>query len=351
MIKRMALFVILGMVVAVIAFAAGNPPEKKLQGKAQAAMEDFFKLYKQEKLDDAATALQKVIDLEPDYHMAYYNLGVIRLRQGREDEARIGLEKALQLKPDYSQAAQALLQVLYSLGQKASASGEFAKSSELLQKALALPNAATLANRVQAHIHYLIGFNSFNLKSYPEAREGFTKCRDLADPAKEKEAFDLYANGLYFLGVTCGIEARNQESNDCFLKYLELFKSGEHKSDFLAQANYFIGNNLFTTLSPQNSKETPEKIAEEIGKIMPYAERALALNDKLENAYVLLGNCQVYLKNYEKARDIYRQVIGLFPQSPDIESYKTFLGNLEKTIAANTAKSKTPEKKKNPPKK
>ena len=72
-------------------------------------------LFRQDKLDDAATAFSQACQLEPDNPGHYYNLGVILLRQGERIEdvqarravwrqARQALERVVALQPGHGQA-------------------------------------------------------------------------------------------------------------------------------------------------------------------------------------------------------------------------------------------------------
>jgi len=55
---------------------------------------------KLEKLEDARTHLQKVIELNPDFHEAHYNLALVYLNENQLDLAKEHATKALDLRPN-----------------------------------------------------------------------------------------------------------------------------------------------------------------------------------------------------------------------------------------------------------
>ncbi|MCM3566617.1 rhomboid family intramembrane serine protease [Neobacillus mesonae] len=52
-------------------------------------------------LDDAKSHLQKAIELNPDFHEAFYNLALIYLDENNINEAKVNAEKAVKLKPNH----------------------------------------------------------------------------------------------------------------------------------------------------------------------------------------------------------------------------------------------------------
>jgi tetratricopeptide (TPR) repeat protein len=73
------------------------------------------------RLDDAATAFERALALDPDYAPAYNGLGSVRRQQGRPDEAISQFEAALHLAPDFDDARFNLANALREGGRPADA--------------------------------------------------------------------------------------------------------------------------------------------------------------------------------------------------------------------------------------
>ena len=70
------------------------------------------------KLDEAVTQCQTVLQLDADFHYAYWMLGLSRERQGHRDEAARALEKAIELSPGNPSYRASLAFVLARGGRK-----------------------------------------------------------------------------------------------------------------------------------------------------------------------------------------------------------------------------------------
>ncbi len=77
----------------------------------------------------------------------------------------------------------------------------------------------------------------------------------------------------------------------------------------MASANYFIGANLFRLLEEKLAKGDVAKVSESAQEILPYLTAAVEMKIPTEDAYVMLGNCYVYLKEYDKAMAAYQQLM------------------------------------------
>ena len=84
----------------------------------------------QNRLDEAAAALEAAIRFRPDYAEAYHNLGVVLKKLDRIHDAISAYRRALAIKPEYSAALNNLANIL-------SASGDSAEAVDLLQRAVA----------------------------------------------------------------------------------------------------------------------------------------------------------------------------------------------------------------------
>ena len=315
----------------VLAFAAGTAPaaeEKKMSKKASKLMAQALEAIRQKQPDAAIDMLRQVISMEPENAMVRHNLGVLYFEKGQPEEAISNFEVALRLQPDYQNALLALRQALFEVGKNAGTKGEHenANVSLLRLEELPVPPAENIGLRASAF--YLLGYNFFNLKQYTKAIEYFGKCQEVE--GLEKDNTDLYANATYFLGMMGHIQGQYEASNVNFRKYLSLFAASEAKPAFFSHANYFIGANLFRLLEAKMAKGEVAGMAEATAEILPLLNTAVENHIPSEDAHVMLGNCYVYQKEYDKAVLAYKRLIELFPQSPQLKNYQVFLSELQK---------------------
>jgi len=111
-----------------------------------------------------------------------------------------------------------------------------------------------------------------------------------------------------------------------------LFPEGSARPEFFTHANYFLGANLFRILEARLAKGDVSKMTESAAEILPYLKMAVENKLPNEDVYVMLGNCYVYLKEYDEAVRTYKQLIELFPQSQQLKNYQAFLPELEKML-------------------
>jgi len=323
-----AVFFLLIFLFAILAAPAES--EKKIAKKAGKLMAKALEAINQKQTDLAIDLLNQTLALTPNNAVVHHNLGVMLHQKGLIDEAIASFEKALRLQPDYQHAQLALRQTLFEAGKSASSKQEFEKANGYLLKFRDLPYTyvGKENDTMLAWARYILGFNFFNLKQYPQAQANFELCQ--AMEGMEKENLGLYANATYFLGLIHSINKQYDNSNVNFKKYLTLFVAMEKKPELYAQANYFIAVNLFQQLEAKLAKGEVAGLAEAAAEIMPYLEEAIANKLPNEDAHVMLGNCHVYRKEYDKALQVYQQLIEAFPQSPQLKSYQVFMQELQK---------------------
>lgn len=318
------------LVFAFSVFIAPAAEEKKPSKKISKLMTKAQKAIQEKQTDQAIDLLRQVISLEPSNAMVRHNLGVLLHEKGQTDEAIACFEEALRLQPDYQRAQLALRQALFEVGKAAMGLQKFDKSNEYLLKLRDLPYIYTGKenDNMLALVRFYLGYNFFNLKQYPQAQANFELCQ--AMEGLEMENLDLYANATYFLGMIDYI--KNQYQNSCynFKKYLTLYVAMEKKPELFAQANYFVGANLFRILEADLAKGNIARLAESAAEILPYLNVAIENKLAIEDAYVMLGNCYVYLKEYDKAMAAYQQLCERFPQSPQLKNYQVFMEELKK---------------------
>jgi tetratricopeptide (TPR) repeat protein len=328
-IAAVAAFILLIFAFSLVAAPAAE--EKKMSKKAGKLMARALEAIKEKQPDQAIDLLLQVVALEPENAVVRHNLGVLYFEKGLADGAIASFEEALRLESGYQNALLALRQALFETAKNASARQEFAKANGYLLKfdGLARPDAENADDRsMKAMAHYLLGYNFFNLKQYQQASDYFGKCR--AGEGLDKDNPGLYANATYFLGMSAHILGQYEVSNDHFKRYLALYSQSEAQPEFGANANYFIGANLFRLLETRMARGDVARMAESAAEILPYLNAAVENKIPSEDAYVMLGNCHVYLKEYEQAVQAYQRLIELFPQSPQLKNYQAFLDQLQK---------------------
>lgn len=321
-----SVFFLLVFVFAVL--AAPAEVDKKVAKKAGKLMAKALDAINQKQPDQAIDLLNQVVALTPGNAVVHHNLGVLYFEKGMADQAIGEFEEALRLQNDYQNALLALRQTLFETAKTANGKQDYEKAIAYLQKLVGLTRPETENKNLLASAQYLLGYNFFNLKQYPQAVEFFGKC--LANEGLEKDNLELYANATYFQGMITHIQGQYGVSKEYFQKYLALYAGSETKPAFLSHANYFIGANLFRQLEEKMTKGDVAKIAEAAQEILPYLTTAVEMNIPSEDAYVMLGNCHVFLKDYDKAMATYLRLCELFPQSPQLKNYQVFMQELQK---------------------
>jgi tetratricopeptide (TPR) repeat protein len=310
------------------ALASAGAEEKKMSKKTGKLMAKALEAINQKQPDQAIDLLNQVLAIEPGNAVVHHNLGVLYFEKGKADDAIANFEEALRLQNDYQNALLALRQALYEAGKNASGQKNIEKSNVYLLKLDSLPCPQGENKDLLASAHYVLGYNFFNLKQYEQASDYFGKCQ--GSEGLEKNNLELYANATYFLGMINHIQRHYIVSNEYFQKYLSLYASSEAKPEFFNLANFFVGANLFRQLEEKLSKGDVAKMAEAAQEMLPYLKMAVENKIPSEDAYVMLGNCHVFLKEYDQAVQTYQQLCELFPQSQQLKNYQVFLQELQK---------------------
>ncbi|MGD8538825.1 MAG: tetratricopeptide repeat protein [Candidatus Aminicenantes bacterium] len=203
---------------------------------------------------------------------------------------------------------------------RARKSGEPPVSKEAMD-AIAKAKEASAANDREGAIEHLIKA----IEIEPEYAEAYynlgilLRQENKIDEAvahfiKAVEYKENYGLALFALGETLHAQNKYDQSNLYFVKYHEL--SGEEKSDTVAQAHYLTGINYF------NLKKAKRAII--------HLSKAIELKPGINpNAYVILANSYVMMRDGENAIKFYKKYLELYPDAPNVEQVKAILEKLK----------------------
>jgi tetratricopeptide (TPR) repeat protein len=149
--------------------------------------------------DSAVAEWQRVIELIPHHHAAYFHAGRLLLQAGKLDDARQFLERTLAMRPD---AAEAWLR----LGQVHAARGDALESLAACERALAL-------FPTDPRIHYQIGKAHSKLTQRAQALASFREAVRLRPSFWEAR---------YALGEELAFEGKRAEAREQFLEVIRL---------------------------------------------------------------------------------------------------------------------------------
>jgi tetratricopeptide (TPR) repeat protein len=125
---------------------------------------------------------------------------------------------------------------------------------------------------------------------------------------------DDYWLAFFALGETLHIQKKHSQSNLYLMKYLE--DSEQETSENIARAHYLLGTN-------HNDLNHAEKA-------IFHLSRALELNPEIDpNAYLLLANSYVRIRDGENAIKYYKKLVALYPYAPNLQEVKAVLEKLE----------------------
>jgi tetratricopeptide (TPR) repeat protein len=161
------------------------------------------------KLDEAITALEKALQLDPSLASVHYNLGAAYERKEDLDKARHHFQEAIRIKPDFGEA-------YLSIGNSYLSERKFdAAAIEALTKATEL-----LPDNYNAF--YNLGVCHANSGKYAEAEKSFRKAVEI----NPKEPVAHYQLAMALLG-----QSKNTDAKAEFQKYLELNPNAADRSE------------------------------------------------------------------------------------------------------------------------
>ena len=250
-------------------------------------------LQEQGKLDEAIEAYTKAIDIKPDHADAYNNMGLALQDQGKLDEAITSYNKVLSLRPDYADAYN-------NMGAALKDQGELDEAIEAYNKALAIkPDYAksyyNMGNALQdqGKLDEAIAFYTKALALKPDYAEAYNNMgATLKDQGKLDEAIEAlkkalaiksaYAGAYNNMGNALQEQGKLEEAIESYNKALLL------KPDYVDAYSNTV--ELLKIISPKSTKAHIvlhiDKEVKEIGNSLLASnsdkEIALKLSDALE---------------------------------------------------------------------
>ncbi len=158
------------------------------------------------KLEEAETAYQKAIKLNPEYVIAHYNLGNVFRNLGKLEEAEISTRKAIQINPNFAEAHLNMGTILNDIGKLQEAELSYRKAIEI--------------NPDLAEAHYNLGNILHDIGKSEEGMIYRKRAVEL-NPKDEKLVKDLTEHLCY------------KEQYELALKYLSKTKSNSCQSIYL----------------------------------------------------------------------------------------------------------------------
>ncbi len=167
-------------------FAQVNNTKHKLSIKT--ATDYFQEAYEEDNAEQAIVLYQKAIEIKPDMHEAYNNMGIFYSELEKYQEAINAYQKAIKIKPDNHEA-------YYNMGNAYGKLGEYQKAINVYQKAIEIKPD-------EHNAYYNMGNTYRELKKYQKAINAYQKAIEI-EPSlinhAKKQNFDLlesYINNL-----------------------------------------------------------------------------------------------------------------------------------------------------------
>jgi len=359
--------------------ASADQPDKGMVKKIEKLMKSADKAAGKGDFTKALENYNKAMEISAEYAPLHFGMARVYNMQKRFDESIASLENALKIQPEYPEARELLTKTLMGIGIELSRQQQLEKANSYLLKVLDIPNIesrkkinalfqiagnyAALQNQVKSNEYFLqivetpdfltldkekfvrayyhMGINYYQLQKFKEVDKYFSKLIQVE--GLKTEYLKIYTFALYLLGVS-NSQLNIPETSTKYLKeYLEL--TVNNPSDpYAPLANFLVGSNNFNNLQAEiepikesKDKDVLQKVAE-LAKskedILPFLQKAVEANPKLEPAYTLIGNYHYLCMDYEKALQVYNVLIEKFPGSEDIEDYKKFIERIKKAQEA-----------------
>ncbi len=268
--------------------------------------------------EDARKALKNAIRLQPTSHF-YSNLGELERLNGKLDAARIALEKAIELDPDYPQAYNNLGIVHFE-------KGEYEKATDVYARCIALKEDYPEVHNNLGNSYRAQGKNSDAMVHYERAvelREAYPEAyNNMGSALRAEERFEE-AEFCYRKAIGLNAKYADAYNNLAIMLFAREMDDEALRvlDDALKSGNRSVA--LFLSVGRVQLRKGNYDMARKAGE--------LALDEESDNAgaYTLLGQIDheldLYadaLKNFERALEI----------DPDNSDARNFLGIAFKSL-------------------
>lgn len=303
-------------------------------------------LYHDGKSAQAEEQFRKALELDPQDYDANHNLGELYIQSGKMAQAVPLLEKAQASRPSYDNG--------YDLALAYFLTGKLDQARQLVQNLEQMKDAGELHNLLaqidEKDGKYLAAVNEYQVAAHMDPSEGnlFDWGSELLlhrtyEPAIEvfQQATQrypksprlfiglgmaLYSRGKYDDAVKALLTAADLNPSDarCYLFLSKAYSSSPNQADEVIQRF-----KRYAALEPNNAQAVyyyamslwKGKRAEDPGQDLQDVEsllkKAIALDPKLADAYVQLGNFYADKREYAKSVPEYESALKLNPNLPD----------------------------------
>ena len=169
--------IVLLALLLVVAFPAGAQVDRYQGEQIDAAlvgeMEDARSQRRAGQYDEAIERLTALVEQQPDYYLAWYNLGLAQAQSGAPDDGAVSLEKALELKethdiPDTT--------IYNSVGWTHYLRGDYEAAKPVLEKAIAQEG---ISERSRTRALNNLGSVLLRLQEFEQAKTTLEKATEL----------------------------------------------------------------------------------------------------------------------------------------------------------------------------
>jgi len=178
---------------------------QKLNEEVQQQFDQGVAAVESEDYRAALDLFRSVVERDPDFAGAYFNLGFVYKKVGEMEKARSWYEKAAEIRPDYYEA-------WVEIGNLYNEDHEYGKSLEAFERAVAIR-----ADEISTLYNY--GAVAMNAGAMPKAREAFGKLLAI----DSSHAMANYQMGMVMVNL-----GENDEAISYLERYLELDPEGSH---------------------------------------------------------------------------------------------------------------------------
>lgn len=160
------------------------------RGRARALLEQGKSLYREDKDEEAVTALQEAVKSDPDLAEAHFRLGLGYEALGKREEAEVEFRKAVTSYKKYLTEHDGDAEAHYDLGQTYAALDQFSDAIREYREATRLKDN-------DADIYYDLGVAHTRLAQYDAAAAAFSKSLEIdPDNYRAQDGLDGAKEGI-----------------------------------------------------------------------------------------------------------------------------------------------------------